>query len=203
MSSEGFRHVPSSVRFRDIDDFNTKYKGMLVPSSQRYSASPNPIFVNNTSLNTYASPADLSKLMGMLYVKELQRRLDEEAVPILVMAVHPGFVNSGAHMHVRRLPKTVLMATADGVQAYARSAGIFSPLLSLVAKVLFVSPSRGAYSAVFAAVAPVVREEPAQYAGAYIIPPGKIGLSTALVDDPQLSNELWDTTEQILQRLDI
>lgn len=38
----------------------------------------------------------LSKLMGMLRVKELQRRLDEDGVPILVMGVHPGVVNSGA-----------------------------------------------------------------------------------------------------------
>lgn len=39
--------------------------------------------------------AATSKLMGVLYVKELQRKMEAEGVPIIVMAVHPGIVNTG------------------------------------------------------------------------------------------------------------
>lgn len=132
------------------------------------------------------SGADLSKFMAMLQVKELQRQLDADSTPILVMAAHPGFVNS------------------DGVQAYARSAGpVLSWIYSLIAKLLFVPASKGAYSSVFAAAAPNVRAEPAKYGGAYIIPPGKLGSSTAQADDPELAKELWETADRILCELEI
>ena len=37
----------------------------------------------------------VSKLMNLLWVSELQRRLDEEGVPITLMTVHPGTVSTG------------------------------------------------------------------------------------------------------------
>ena len=36
-----------------------------------------------------------TKLMGNLFTAELQRRLDAEAMPITVIAVHPGTVSTG------------------------------------------------------------------------------------------------------------
>lgn len=40
-----------------------------------------------------------SKLANILFTKELQRRLDEENVPIIVMAVHPGDIATGTQTH--------------------------------------------------------------------------------------------------------
>lgn len=44
---------------------------------------------------SHGFPKDLSKYMGVLHVKELQRQLDAEGAPIIVTAVHPGVVNTG------------------------------------------------------------------------------------------------------------
>lgn len=38
-----------------------------------------------------------TKVMQLLFVRELQRRLDDEGVPILVIAVDPGEVNTGVY----------------------------------------------------------------------------------------------------------
>ena len=37
----------------------------------------------------------MTKTMQLLFVKDLQRRLDDQGVPILCMAVDPGEVNTG------------------------------------------------------------------------------------------------------------
>lgn len=160
VSSEGQANAPSGVRFRNIDDFNLEFKNSFFQKSMRYC---------------------LSKLMGMLRVKELQRRLDEDGVPILVMGVHPGVVNS------------------DGVQAYAHSAGpILAPIYAFIANAFFMTPEKGAYSPVYAAAAPAVRAESGKYRGAYVVPPGMLGRAGKQAQDPELAKELWETTEKIL-----
>lgn len=87
---------------------------------------------------------------------------------------------------------------SDGVQNFAHSAGTFkAPVYAFIANAFFTSPEKGAYSTVFAAASPAVREDP-KYKGAYIVPPGKLGNVYAPCDDPELGKELYETTEKIL-----
>ncbi|KZT04392.1 NAD-P-binding protein [Laetiporus sulphureus 93-53] len=165
LSSKEHFNAPNDVHFRNVEDFNVEYSDYSLPQYQRYS---------------------LSKLMGILFVKELQRRLDAESSPIIVMAVHPGVVNT------------------EGVQKYAHSVGpILSPIYSVIASTFFERPEVGGYAPAFAAVAPVVRAEPRTYRGAYIVPPGMVGKPSRLAESPELAKELWETTEGILRDLGI
>ncbi|KZT13260.1 NAD-P-binding protein [Laetiporus sulphureus 93-53] len=161
LSSQGHALAPAGVRFRRVDDFNMEFKGQLFSENRRYC---------------------LSKYMGALYVKELQKHLDEEGSSIIVMFVHPGVVNS------------------EGVQQYAHSSGpILAPIYSFIARALFTTPGKGAYSTVFAVAAPIVRAEPRKYRGAYIVPPGKLGTPGQAVNNQEVARELWETTEQVLK----
>ncbi|TFY67546.1 hypothetical protein EVJ58_g1568 [Rhodofomes roseus] len=159
LTSEGHRLPPNNCHFRTIEDFNREFKGELLASNKRY---------------------NFTKYMGVLHVKELQKRLNAEGAPIIVTAVHPGIVNT------------------DGVQNFANSSGTFkAPLYSFIANAFFTSPEKGAYSTVFAAAAPEIREDP-MYKGGYIVPPGKLGSVYPPTEDPELGKELWETTEKIL-----
>ncbi|KDQ58065.1 hypothetical protein JAAARDRAFT_129282, partial [Jaapia argillacea MUCL 33604] len=64
VASRGHAFAPSSIRFRDIDDFNQDFNRM-------------------------------SKLANILWCKELQKHYDAEGLPIIVMAIHPGDVDTG------------------------------------------------------------------------------------------------------------
>ncbi|CCM06670.1 uncharacterized protein FIBRA_08955 [Fibroporia radiculosa] len=164
MASDGHNHAPKT-RFRNVDDLNVEFKDSWLPKFNRYT---------------------LSKLMGVLYVKELQRRLDKESIPIIVMSANPGETNT------------------EGVQNYAHSVGpIIAPIYSFIASTLLGRPSRGAYVPVFAAVAPVVRAESQKYRGAYIKPPGQLGSCSKRGRDPELAKELWDTTEKVLSDIGV
>ena len=70
-------------------------------------------------------------------------------------------------------------------------------MYAFIANAFFTSPEKGAYSTVFAAASPAVREDP-KYKGAYIVPPGKLGSVYAPCDNPELGKELYETTEKIL-----
>ncbi|KAI0959136.1 hypothetical protein AcW1_004052 [Taiwanofungus camphoratus] len=165
LSSEGHAAVADGIRFRNIDDFNFEYKDSTFQQHLRYST---------------------SKLMGVLYVKELQRKMEAEGVPIIVMAVHPGIVNT------------------EGVQNYAHSVGpILSPLYTFIANAVFTPPTKGAYSTVFAAAASEVRTRPEKYRGAYVVPPGKRGRESKQSQSQELAKELWDTTQKILQDIGV
>lgn len=119
----------------------------------------------------------------MLHVTELQRRLDEEGVPILVLTTHPGTINS------------------DGVKKWIESLGS-GPVASFVRYMInlfFTMPTHGAYSTVFAAAAPEVRAEPRKFRGSYITPPTKHSQLTPKARDPETSKDLWELTERVLK----
>jgi len=123
-----------------------------------------------------------SKLANVLFTTQLQKRLDAKDIPIIVMALNPGLV------------------CTEGVQNDAASQlPVISHIFTLVVHTMWASPSRGALPSVFAAAAPIVRERPQLYKGAYLQPPGQLGSPpNADALDPELANELWETTEKIL-----
>ncbi|KAI8984862.1 NAD-P-binding protein [Trametes punicea] len=163
LNSARHYHCPSDVRFRDLDDLNRDFEDTSFPQLLRYSYTKN---------------------MQLLFIRELQRRLDAEGIPILLIAVDPGEVNT------------------EGVQAYANSVGpLLSPMYRLIANLTFATPTKGAYGPVFAAASPVPRAELEAYRGAYLKPPGRLAKSSPVADREDLAKELWDTTDRFLESL--
>ena len=78
------------------------------------------------------------------------------------------------------------------------------PLIKTVLRWIFVSPTEGAYASVFAAASPVVKAERDRYKGAWLEPPGKLVTPpTSHAEDKELAEELWKTTETILQSFNL
>ncbi|OJT02819.1 hypothetical protein TRAPUB_6675 [Trametes pubescens] len=152
------------VHFRDINDINEKFGNGMFADYHRYA---------------------YSKLANVLYAKQLQRRLDFEGIPITVLTLHPGAVNTEG---VRKDPAVTLP--------------IIAPLFKLVVGKLLFAASEGAHASSFAAASPIVKAERDKYKGAYLDPPGKIVPPPApQAESKELAEELWATTETILQSL--
>ncbi|OBZ78301.1 hypothetical protein A0H81_02445 [Grifola frondosa] len=129
----------------------------------------------------------LSKLANALFTKQLQKKLDADQVPIIVIALHPGSVNTEGLL---RDPILVMP--------------IIGPIARLLFSVIFLTPSQGATAPVFAAAAPAVRAQPELYKAAFLQPSAKIGRPTNPdAQSAELAKELWDTTEEILEKLEV
>ncbi|KAH9853297.1 NAD-P-binding protein [Lenzites betulinus] len=165
LNSGAHFQCPNDVRFRNLDDLNRDFTDTSFPQYTRYA---------------------YSKVMQLLFVRELQRRLDEKEIPILVIATDPGPVKT------------------EGVQAYASSVGpILSPIYRTIANLTFAGPAKGAYSCVFAAASPVPRAEADTYRGAFLRPPARITKPHAVIDKNELWGELWETTDAFLKGLEL
>ncbi|KAI0640561.1 NAD-P-binding protein [Trametes meyenii] len=165
INSNANNHCAKDVRFRNLDDFNRDFENTAFPQYNRYA---------------------FSKGMQLMFVKELQRRLDQEGTPILVIAVDPGEVNT------------------EGVQAYAHSVGgLRSSIYAGIANLTFTTPTKGAYGPVFAAASPVPRGRVEEYKGAFLRSPGVHSSANPLVLKADLREELWETTEKILRDIGI
>lgn len=86
--------------------------------------------------------------------------------------------------------------------------GVTTPVLGALFKLVigrfFFAASEGAYASSFAAASPIVKAERDKYKGAYLDPPGKIVPSPAPeAESTELAEELWATTETILQSFDL
>ncbi|KAL6306000.1 NAD-P-binding protein [Sparassis latifolia] len=128
-----------------------------------------------------------SKIANVLFTQKLQKRLDADGVPIIAMALNPGTVRTeGLRNDAAHLPPVV------------------STLFSLLVDVGWATPSKGAYTSVFAAATPAVRAQPDVYKDAYLEPPGKLGSPPNQdAKSPELAEELWNTTVEILSNLGI
>ncbi|EMD32270.1 hypothetical protein CERSUDRAFT_99662 [Gelatoporia subvermispora B] len=159
VSSAGHALV-SNVHFRNLDDINKEYSDAMIPKVARYG---------------------LSKLANVLFIKELQKRLNAENCPIIALSLHPGSVDT------------------EGAQKGVNGANIvLRGFYSAFRTVLFSDVSKGSYTAVFAAAAPAVRADPDAYMGAYLVPVAKIAKPSADARNAALAAELWETTERIL-----
>ncbi|TCD60880.1 hypothetical protein EIP91_009371 [Steccherinum ochraceum] len=76
VSSGAAGMVPDTIRFRNLEDFNTEYSGTFAPM-KRYGQ---------------------SKLANALMTTELQKQFDAENVPILSLSLHPGTINTEGNL---------------------------------------------------------------------------------------------------------
>ncbi|KIO32210.1 hypothetical protein M407DRAFT_66909 [Tulasnella calospora MUT 4182] len=126
-----------------------------------------------------------SKLANMLTCKELQRRLDEEGVPIVSTMLHPGTVY------------------ADGGAASFRNVPFIGSLVvaPIMKYIVCLTPEQGAHTSLFAATSPMVKEQKDLYAGAYLVPFGTITKPSAECEDLQAAKDCWETTDKVVKQL--
>ncbi|KAI0635316.1 NAD-P-binding protein [Trametes polyzona] len=149
------------LHFRDVNDLNEKFGNSMMSDMYRYA---------------------LTKLANVLFAKELQRRFDAEGVPITVLALHPGSVNTEG---IKKDPSTKVP--------------IFGSIVKFIMDSFFVTAVEGAYTSAFAAASPVVKAEREKYKGAYLDPPGKLVPPPApQAESKELAEQLWATTEAVL-----
>ncbi|KAF7323638.1 NAD-binding protein [Mycena kentingensis (nom. inval.)] len=122
-----------------------------------------------------------TKLANILHAKELQARFTARGIPVTCMAVHPGSLRT---------------ASSEGFWSMV-------PVVAPLGQWIFSNgaPRDGALVIAFAAAGRKVAEKRAEYAGAYVVPRGKIGEQSATAMNTRLQKELWETTEEILEGL--
>ncbi|KZT04328.1 uncharacterized protein LAESUDRAFT_761178 [Laetiporus sulphureus 93-53] len=153
-SSKEHFNAPNDVHLRNAEDFNVKYKDYSLAQYQRYS---------------------LTKLTEIVFVKELHRRLNAEGVPIIVMAIHPGVVNT------------------EGVQKYAHSVGpIFFPIYSFITNAFYEHLEKGSYARhlLLYSIGPAVHAELSIFHGVHVISSGMVCKPSRWAEGPELPKEL-------------
>ncbi|KAK7054324.1 hypothetical protein VNI00_003517 [Paramarasmius palmivorus] len=160
LSSTAHRSVPLPVKFEDVEDFCVEYNGHFFPSFSRYAH---------------------TKLLSVLWTAHLQKRLDslDLATPILVIAVHPGKVD-----------------TVTPNWPLPQVWGFFSRITSDDAE-------HGSYTTVFAAASRVIESERIKYKGAYLEhkPVGNIVRPLSLAEDETLAQNLFVLTTKFLNKI--
>ncbi|KAK9234769.1 hypothetical protein V1525DRAFT_412067 [Lipomyces kononenkoae] len=112
----------------------------------------------------------VSKAAVVLFTKELQRRLENQGLPILCIVVHPGAV----------LTEGVLAINNAFIRALARRT--------------FLTAEQGAATPLFAATASEVRRNAELYQGKFLVPVGKVKTANAVAEDDRQVKGLWQNT---------
>ncbi|EMD40352.1 hypothetical protein CERSUDRAFT_102762 [Gelatoporia subvermispora B] len=132
-----------------------------------------------TSANAEFNLYGYTKLANILWTSKLQRLFDMEKCPIITVAVHPGKVLSEGNVRtLMRLPMG---------RAWVWAASQF-----------FLTSAEGAYTSIFAAASPMVKERPEEYKGKYMVPFGRIETPSIYAQSDALAEDLWQTTEQVI-----
>ncbi|KAG8893376.1 hypothetical protein FRC00_010635 [Tulasnella sp. 408] len=121
-----------------------------------------------------------SKLANILFVKELQSRLDAEKLPITCLAINPGLVNTGSHEK-------------------AVPAGIIAILMMWFAKNFGLTSEQGSFASLFAATSPEIKALPEKWKGAYVEPYNRLTEVSAYGNDKQLAKDLWACSEEVTE----
>ncbi|KAI3603358.1 short chain dehydrogenase [Moniliophthora roreri] len=147
------------TKFKEIDNLCVKYKRSFMAGFLCYSG--------------YGH----SKLLEVLWSKNLQKHLDASSppVPITVIAVHPGFIDTFTH----NWP--------------------LSFIWSMIACLVIKNAKEGSYMSVFTAASKTVEEAREKYKGAYLVPVGKIAKTSAIGGDPEKAEELYQLMLKFLK----
>jgi len=151
----------ANIRVADIRSFNISCAGTRNPAMTRHG---------------------FSRLLNILFTTELQRRIDEDAVPIIVMAVYPGKVWTDT---AKQNESTFMLSFLRRSWAKSRA----------------FSVEKGAHTSLFAATSETVARDSESYKGKYLGPFGQVQASSETASDMGLAKRLWETTERILLRI--
>ncbi|KZV93457.1 NAD(P)-binding protein [Exidia glandulosa HHB12029] len=135
------------------------------------------------SINTLSSMQlrySRSKLANLLFTRHLQEHFKSIGSTALAISVSPGDVATESVLDfVRPLP------LIGGLAAWALKAYMFTP-------------AQGAYTALFAATSPTVRENVDTYGGSYLIPFGKVETFVGDGANDELVTQFWDASARIV-----
>lgn len=112
----------------------------------------------------------VSKAAVVLFTKELQRQLDDQGLPILCIAVHPGEVLTEGLLEINNV------------------------LVRLIARFSFLTAEKGAVAPLFVATSSEVRQKAAIYKGKFVVPVGKVQAPHSVAEDEQQVKGLWENT---------
>ncbi|KAH6718978.1 putative carbonyl reductase [Leptodontidium sp. MPI-SDFR-AT-0119] len=118
----------------------------------------------------------VSKAAAVIFAQELQRRLDEQGLPILSVSVHPGEVATETFFACN----------------YA--------LMRAIARISFLTSDQGAVSPLFAATAPEVRRDFEKYKGKFMLPIGKVTEPNPVTRDDGQVRGLWENSTSDLNK---
>ncbi|KAF4588859.1 hypothetical protein EYR40_010414 [Pleurotus pulmonarius] len=163
VSSTIHSRAPAAGKFATLDEVNDP---LAPPSSQ------------DGIIARYARYAR-SKLMNILYAKQLQKEFDASSSTALAISLHPGGV------------------ATETVLEDQESVPFVGPVLKFLVAKLAKSPLDGALVALHAATSPDVRKHSATYGGAYIGSLAKVTSPSADGQNEDLAKKLWEVTEQI------
>ncbi|THV07505.1 NAD(P)-binding protein [Dendrothele bispora CBS 962.96] len=136
------------------------------------------------SFNGYLDTYGNSKLANILHIKELQKRLKAESIPITCISAHPGAIKT------------------TGSDKFLLTIPIFTSLVKNWIAPLFFGPWRkGAMTIGYAAAGKDVKDQREEWQGVYVLPYAAITKPSSYALDERLAKELYDTTEKILRDL--
>ncbi|KAJ2913791.1 hypothetical protein MD484_g6621, partial [Candolleomyces efflorescens] len=162
VSSKVHTWLPTGVQYAQLSDFNIKYNWRPFAKYLRYGN---------------------SKLAIILWSRHLQSQLLTSNVPITVLSLHPGVVDTASHT----LP--------------------FPSLMKWLFSFATIPPEEGALTSLFAAASKKVKEDPEKYReGVYLTgepEPGTVGLPSGDALDARLGEELVGTTERFLESIGV
>ncbi|KAI5479060.1 NAD-P-binding protein [Pseudohyphozyma bogoriensis] len=130
---------------------------------------PNESKVNDSNIQMLRY--GVSKMFPIGWTMSLQEKLVKEQSNIITVSLHPGGVATDNN-HFAKIPIVGLM---------------------------FLTPSQGALTSLFALTSPTIRAKEAQYKGKYLHPYGKITTpEVKTIADPATRQKLWDMTEEVI-----
>ncbi|KAG9046988.1 hypothetical protein FS837_003278 [Tulasnella sp. UAMH 9824] len=159
VSSWTHRDVSTKPDYRTLEGWNAINEEGLIAQNKRYS---------------------VSKLANVLFVKELQSRLDAEKIPMTCLAINPGLVDSGA-------------------QKKSFQTGIISILIIWISWAFGLTSEQGSFASLFAATAPEIKALPEKWKGAYMEPYNRWTETSAYGNDKQLAKDLWACSEEVTE----
>jgi len=122
-----------------------------------------------------------SKLCNILFAKALAQRLTAEQKPVIVNAIHPGYVATDLQRNM--------------YDAY----GTLGSIAGWVGYRFAKNVEQGSMSTVYAAVNPEIVEN--KIHGRYIVPPGKLGSENANAMNLENAEKLWQVSESLVNEI--
>ncbi|KZV69594.1 NAD(P)-binding protein [Peniophora sp. CONT] len=149
------------------------------PSSPDFSSIAGWNATRGNSLNKKSQRYAITKCMNILWTAHQQLCFSKTPglESIMVLAVHPGWVLTDGMI--------------NGAQAW----------LAWLTRAFAMTPEQGAYTTLFAATAPEVREEREKYGGKYLVPFGKVQRPKKGARGEKKARILWEATEKIMDDL--